>query len=1293
MIHTTDIQSLSTHPFTQAWTRLAAMARRESGGSSPSTAAPSSSRWPAGAFWGALRLPELRVEVPSPSAPDQPIVGLLAARNLQCIMAASAGGARSMLAWSMGGVRMEACGHLLLEVVTEEDGTAAMCQGTAVAAAAAAAGAAAALTLDVSLPTVRLHMPLVEGDAERAVDAWNAALCAPTGLLLLDGQEQGACFLSRFPSGSIGAFLVKQQQQQQQQAPAQSQPLPPPPSYSCSSLRLHVRSASVSAALAGGRALQARATGLLFEATPCPTTTTAAAPACCSWTGEAAMMRLVLSHNSKELGVLPETAVQLKATSPPLLLPPSAAGGGSAWTAEMSVGTTGTGLRASMSSELADALAAAQQRLLTLARRVVGEQHLLTTDHPLLRARLATATREAQTHLAAARQAICMAMAAHGESKQRERARAMRMAAALAAKELQRRHLAAVHHSDHAGFMHVGALSSVSATAPTGHKLKAKALLALPRRWCVLRGDLLLVYDQPHSFHLERALALRDVAAAVAPVPVLREVALADAPTSKHHRRVYALVCTRGEAAAAAACAGQLVFLACEVGTEAAAWRVALQPFLHTGQEHHHHYRRQQQQQQQQQQPLALPSAAVAATPFPKRRFSLLASPRSASSGGGATATPSSSSSRHGWPPTSKPHSSVFTWRAKATAPGTPFTSEGPASSLLASTPASAVATAPPPPSCDKPSPAPPSFPSSVSVIPPPVTTASTATVASYVVTVLPWVLDPHEGSGGLAANSGLSSHATSPSSSAAPLSVTRSWTELLAFHHDYVPRWLQTTEERQLPRQGEHAPTGMGAEEAMAYADQLLRGSHALIQSPAHSEPERREQARVISLYMQLLLAACPSEEGVEKPAHGGCRAALQLFLGLSSRPTGMPSPSLSRAAAVEVEDPATAAAAAEAEPPLLSPVDEALRAADGRLLRAEAAVLRMQLTGALQAAACADRERAAAAATEALARRVHELEAALAEERARAATLEGECSRAVLARDDAVQAMTDVSTDSARKLMLGELRYLSLLKRALPSGYAAEQASHSLRHSHHHATKPTGPSPPPPALFSSSMRASPPPPPALNTTRRLSLGGLDDSSSSSSSSSSRAAATTALQRREQLEKLLRQPTPPPRSPRSVTLPPATAMGQTAADGDGVVTRAHHSEVVYRLKALLAAREEEARALGEALGLAQAEVEGRAYRAGAWRRLAQDGGDGDDGLFAPWRERVARERAGRVEAEARLVTSRAHWAGLVQGLSVPSEQRGGEGGGLEGDVEPGVAWVRARREYEEVLGLAQGFC
>jgi hypothetical protein len=382
---------------------------------------------------------------------------------------------------------------------------------------------------------------------------------------------------------------------------------------------------------------------------------------------------------------------------------------------------------------------------------------------------------------------------------------------------------------------------------------------------------------------------------------------------------------------------------------------------------------------------------------------------------------------------------------------------------------------------------------------------------------------------------------------------------------------------------------------------------------------------------------------------------------------------------------------------------VDEALRAADARLQLAEAAVLRMQLMGALQAAVCADRERAAGAERVALARRIDELEAALAEERARAATLEGEYSRAMLARDDAVQAMTEVSTDSARKLMLGELRYLTLLKRAVPSAYAAEQASHSLRHSHHHATKPTGPSPPPPASFSSSMRASLPPPATLSTTRRLSSGGLDDSNSS------RAAATTAKERREQLEKLLRQPTPPPRSPRSLTPPPATAMGQTAADG--VVTRAHHTAVVYRLKALLAAKEEEARALGEALGLAQAEVEGRAHRAGTWRRLAaaaaaeegEDGGDGDDGLFAPWRERVARERAGRAEAEARLATSRAQWAGLVQGLSVPSEQGKGEGEGegeggvgkreVEGDVEPGVAWERAWREYQELLGLAQGLC
>jgi hypothetical protein len=1230
------------------------------------------------------------------------------------------GGPQSTLAWSMEGLWVDTCGHRVVEMEAdgEDDGSAA----AAAAAAFVATGTLQqqALGLDVSLPVVRLLLPLAADEVERVVDVWAVALCTPMAMMPpLGGEEslQGRC--PRFPGGSIGAFVIRLLE------PRQRQQQPQPRSYSCSSLRVRVRRASAVAALSDGRALQAEARGIHLDAAV-PSSDAAS----CSWTGQAAAVSLVLLRGSEEVAVLAPTAVGLKGVSPLLLAP------GGPWAAEIVFGgsedaTAGSGgLHVSLASELAEALAAVQQRLSILSRRVglspplalpaaaaaaVGEREreqplaatgLQEAQHALSD-RLTAAMHKAQTSIAAARAALGAARVAHGEGMQRQAAQAVGLTAALAAKELQRRQLAAVHHADHMGYLHVGTLTA----GAVEERQRAKALLALPQRWCVLRGDLLLVYDHPHSFHLERALSLRHAGPAAS--PLLRELALADARTSKHYRRLYALVCARGEGVVGAATAvgsgGLPVFLACEAGAEAAAWRVAIRPFL----EH-------AQQQQQQQASSAAPTA-------PRRRFPLLASPRSASSGGGSTVgatavTPASSSSHTGRPPLAG-KASVFTRRAKAVVavPGTPVTNEGPTTALLLSTPASSAAAAPP--SADgpasKPTLPPPPF-VCVSVSPSP----TTATTASYVLTVGPWALGGHERSsavsssttpGAVVANNEPPQQATA---SPSPISVTRSWGEVLAFHNDYLPRWLRTKQQQQ---QGgrEHAPTGMGPAEAMSYADQLLRGSHALLHTPAPTEPERQEQARVLTLYLHLLLTACPQQQPDGDEAVRACRATLQRFLGLPSLPAAMP-PSLQDAAAAAAPAPDAAA----------NPVEEALQAADVRLRRAEAAVLRMHLTGALQAAVAADRERAAAAERAALTRRVQELEEALAAERARVAALEREVGAAVLARDDAVQAMTEVSTDAARKLMLGELRYLNLLKRAHPKAHAAEQESHSRRHSHHHATNGSGSgssrpmvaSPPP--FLSSSLRASPPPPaPVLSRAsssgagggsdrggisprnaplRQLSSGGagLEDSrtrATATAAAAAAAAATTAQQRREQLEQLLRQPTPPPRSPRSLTPP----LLSSTAVVEGTVTRAHHTEVVYRLKALVAAKEEEARALGEALALAQAEVEGRVHRACTWRRLAAEeqgeghgDGDGcdDDGLFAPWRARVALERAARAAAEGRLEASRAQWAGLVEGLSGRGKEEE-KGEDVDVDVDPGLEWEWAWREYQGLLGLARGLC
>lgn len=1262
----------------------------------PSTTATtlSSSRWPAGAILGALRLPELAVEVPSlfSTASPPPFLCAASLRNLQCIAGGTPTGARS-LAGFLEGARVEVCGHTVVEVAAAGEDVA---TGTMMVRPAAVGGGG---NVDVSLPALRLHLPLAADDVAPAVDGWAAALCAPTGLLLALPPRGGEVAHGGFPYGSVGACLL----QLATTTGSGLQPLPPP-SHTYD-LRLRVRRASVSVALGDAPTLYGEAQGMLLECIP-PSVETDRP---CIWTcGAPALSLALVAEGGETVAVLPTTEVELRGVA--------AAGGPSCWAAEVALGSAAAGeeeagaLRASVSSELADALATVQQRLSGLACRLslappsptmapgAEQVQQLTTAaaaQQAVTARLGTATHAAQVHLAAARQDLGAALAAHRGGRERAAAGMAGWRAAVAAKELQRRHLAALHHADHAGFLHVGTLTATvvptattagaarddGATVVVRSTAKAKALLALPRRWCVLRGELLLVYDHPHSFHLERALTLAQHGSGC-----LREVALADARAGAHHRRVYVLVHTKGEATTA----GLPLFLACEAGgAEAAAWRAALQQFFFASEDaaSQHH---------------PPPSVSTTATPPPKRRFPLLPSPRSASStasAGAAHRAPSPASASSLKPP------SVFARRPpKAIAAvGTPVTADGPhpppppPPSLLLSTPASSAAAAAGPAPCEEPVVLVPTV--AVCIAP---LAASSGAMASYILAAVSpqasVLLGARE-----SANDEPSSRAASPfpplPTSAGPATVMRSWGEIAAFHHEYFPRWLQAT--AAAARQGreqQHAPTGMGPDEAMAYADTLLRGSHALLHAPAAAEAERREQCRVVSLYLQLLVAACPpaAGEGGDDAGSSGCRAALQRFLGLSMLPS-LPFLPQEEAAhgAKEEEDP----------------VAVALQSAGARLRRAEAALLRMRLAGSLQAAVAADAGRAAAAERQALCERVAGLEAALAAERARGVALSAEAGQAALARDDAVQAMTEVATDGARKLMLGELRYLSLLRRAHPAAYAAEQEGHSRRHSHHHATKPAGPSPPPPPSSLSAARASPPPPPhvltraassgvggslsprAAATARRLSSAGLEDSSRSVGGRTD-GAVTTAHERRQQLEQLLRQPTPPPRSPRSLT-PPPTVTATAATQQEGTVTRAHHTEVVFRLKSLLAAREEEARALREALALAQEEAEGRAHRARAWRLLAagnDEGGDGDgdcgddDGLFAPWRARMAAERAARLEVEERLAATRAQWAGLVEALSsVGFAEEEGEG------MAPEEEWARAWGEYEKLLALAQG--
>lgn len=130
----------------------------------------------------------------------------------------------------------------------------------------------------------------------------------------------------------------------------------------------------------------------------------------------------------------------------------------------------------------------------------------------------------------------------------------------LAEKEQQRQHLLGLHHADFAGVMRVGPASSRALK----HRIKAKALLKLPRLWCVLRKDLLLCYDQPHSLHIEMALPLQKFS--------LQDFVPSDPPSSRHYGRVHALI-WQGKNDP------RCVVFVCESEGEMASWKMALEPF------------------------------------------------------------------------------------------------------------------------------------------------------------------------------------------------------------------------------------------------------------------------------------------------------------------------------------------------------------------------------------------------------------------------------------------------------------------------------------------------------------------------------------------------------------------------------------------------------------------------------------------------------------------------------------------------------------------------------------------
>jgi hypothetical protein len=156
---------------------------------------------------------------------------------------------------------------------------------------------------------------------------------------------------------------------------------------------------------------------------------------------------------------------------------------------------------------------------------------------------------------------------------------------------------------------------------------------------------------------------------------------------------------------------------------------------------------------------------------------------------------------------------------------------------------------------------------------------------------------------------------------------------------------------------------------------------------------------------------------------------------------------------------------------------------------------------------------------------------------------------------------------------------------------------------------------------------------------------------------------------------------------------------------GGGGVSQAQHYEVVFRLKSLVVAREEEVVVLKEELARAQEEVKGFEKRVCRWRKEGEEGGreggieeeeeedqeEEEDEVLILWRRRVQEAESRRGEAERQLDESRLHWRRLLTQIDEEEEEveEGGEGG-REGGEKEEVTWGRMRGEYCQLLQLVK---
>lgn len=867
-------------------------------------------------------------------------------------------------------------------------------------------------------------------------------------------------------------------------------------------------------------------------------------------------------------------------------------------------------------------------------------------------------------------------------------------------KELQRQHALAFHHADFAGFLHVGSLISPTSMGKSKRTsmngVKAKHLINLPRLWCVLRNGLLLCYDQPNSFKIERVLTVSDKEPCSNSV-TLQPFTPSDRPSSRFYDRLYALSYCTGD--------DDPLFLVCQEVADLASWKEALGPYVKLD---------------------GASDVPSSVRETPKRAVLLhrLSSDTRTFRTGKATIDPS---------PRGSKRFSLKGLGFRKTQGQQHYLENTPLSQTLALTCSLTHSTPNPPALKDEPT-----SPSLLSTCTPNITAAASSAcgagsdkfkhlsviaqplvrtgrehasvVASYTMTsrlVERITRDEHG-----CPQDPLHGHVETRS-----WSVTHSFPVIQAFHEEYTRVWTTARRDDNKVEAALQAD-GRSPHEAMGYAHQLLEGAAHLLKMPFPSPLERQEQGVLLGRYWQLVVGTCQ--------AHGLCRAFLGRFLRLPDWALQNPQPHMESVADEPIPvttESASADVAADTidisgdnniqDDPLLS----ILSNYEEKLGSICLAVRKCHMTNILYTAVVKDHGQAIERESSAGKQRVEQLQEALQEEKRRGALLVQEVVKAQLIRDDAVAAMTEVSLDAGRKLMESELRYAAFCRK-LPH-HLQPQSNHRRRpsrghtptrhvQSHHHATG-TG---------AARLKTTSPPSP-------LQLDGSRDSSASAKSfvssrglscdrgqvSNLRAAlaseadggvrpVTSPRQRRQQLEELLMSSN----ASMSHTLF-ATSNAKTTAsvgnfklsrqlssmDGEsssplassevagvtlstsnrcpsptvtGAISQAHHYDVVFKMKGLLAARLEEVGSLKERLKEAEGKVkmyEDRVHRWGVEAResvqmtrkektskVKELGQEAIDDVLDLWRERVGQAEDGRKKAERLLKKSRAQWKRLL---------------------------------------------